>query len=205
MVWKAVVRDCRTASLYCQRSKFARASFIVAAEANDFVAAKRPQSAYRFGGSYHEKTHPHRIVRRSHSGTRKHGRQGVNLLDGGDFEISEIPEWTLQEFASGTGAILNTAELQPWSDMQPVNPTVLWLRAFEGGEDLLENGDHLTNAILSQSVPGVVGETYTFTGDSRWEANYAGGVDILTGGPLNGQAPPTRTNMELAFLTRVAV
>ncbi|MCC6491859.1 MAG: hypothetical protein IT424_02440 [Pirellulales bacterium] len=59
----------------------------------------------------------------------------------------------------------------------------------------------LTTAVLRQTVAAVAGETYTFKGQSRWESNYSGGVEMLSEfGPLGEVASPTTTTMELAFL-----
>ncbi len=62
-------------------------------------------------------------------------------------------------------------------------------------------GGRATNVTLSQSVPATADETYTFTGWSRWESNYSGGVETLDAeGPLGAVASPTETTLEMAFL-----
>ncbi|MBN1854422.1 MAG: hypothetical protein JW829_16950, partial [Pirellulales bacterium] len=127
-----------------------------------------------------------------------------NLLLSGDFEPpgDEVAGWTLEQYASGSGTILNTAELVTWYDTVNSSPYALWLRAFEGGS--APGPDNLTNAILSQTVPGTPGETYTFSGYAKFEMNYSGTADALEigliGGPLVGNPSPTQTVLELAFL-----
>jgi hypothetical protein len=130
-----------------------------------------------------------------------HHAAAQNLLIGGDFEPAggEIPGWNLEEFATGTSAILNTAELVTFNPESGTRE--LWLRAFAGGSD--PGPDNLTNAILSQTVPGIPGESYTFAGSSRWEANYSGGVDFLFDSPLGNVMSPTATTMKLEFLNAV--
>ena len=57
------------------------------------------------------------------------------------------------------------------------------------------------DAIFSQTVAGVAGGEYTASMWSRFEANFAGGVDTLDEASPNGEEPsPTATTLELAFL-----
>lgn len=123
----------------------------------------------------------------------------VELLVGGDFEPSggSIPGWDLQEFATGSAENVDVAQLVGFG---PISGEFdLWLRPFVGGEDPGPN--NLTNAVLSQEVPGTAGESYEFSGWSRWETNYSGGVATLgADGPLGAVSSPTTTTMELAFL-----
>ncbi|QEG35447.1 PEP-CTERM sorting domain-containing protein [Bythopirellula goksoeyrii] len=58
-----------------------------------------------------------------------------------------------------------------------------------------------SNAILSQTVPGAAGETYTFQGTSEFEDNYSGLVDPLYAESPNGAIPsPTITQFRMEFL-----
>ena len=122
----------------------------------------------------------------------------ANLISDGGFNIA-IPYWTLQEYATVSGAELNTGELSVFTDKAHSGTQSLWLRAFAGSTDP-NSPNVLTNAIMSQTVPGSVGEVYTFTGWSTIEANYSGYVSPLPSGPLMGQASPTQTNIKLEFL-----
>lgn len=124
--------------------------------------------------------------------------RAVELLTDGGFEAGGTSPlgWSLEEFATGSGTILNSAEQIGFAPES--TPLDLWLRAFVGGEGA--GPDNLSNAILSQSAAVVAGEEYTFSGYSRWEDNYSGGATTLdAAGPLGAVASPTETNMELAF------
>ena len=121
-----------------------------------------------------------------------------NLLSQGDFEAvgGEITGWTLLESGSisGLGGV-NSAERSTYGQYE--GDYQLFLRSWEGGSG--EDWETV-DAVLSQTVAGTEGETYTFTGWSRWEDNYSGGVSTLTGGPMSGEASPTETNMRVEFL-----
>jgi hypothetical protein len=136
-----------------------------------------------------------------------------NLLDGGDFEPS-IPGWTLQEYATANpNAFVDSADLMPWGIDWDLGESIntIWLKPFAGGADLGPN--NLTTAAISQSVPAVAGESYTFKADSRWETYYSGGVitleDAFCGfiecGPMQGQSSPTSTQLEMVFLDSLGV
>ena len=127
--------------------------------------------------------------------------QAVNLLSSGDFEPSTgpVPGWSLLEFATGSGTTVDAAEAV--TNFTPhTAPFDLWLKSFIGGQD--PNGPNLlSNAILSQTVLASAGETYTFSGYSRWEPSYSGGAGTLDpNSPLGAVASPTTNTMELAFL-----
>ena len=102
-----------------------------------------------------------------------------NLLSGGDFEPpgEEVPGWTLEQFATGSGTLLDTASVENWHAIANGGVNFLFLKPFVGGQS--PGPDNLTNAILSQTAPGVAGETYLFTAHSRWEENWSGGVTTL--------------------------
>jgi hypothetical protein len=129
-----------------------------------------------------------------------------NLLIGGDLEIPsiEVPDWTLQEFRTGSSAAINSVTREGFAN-QPASIAGefgIWFRPWAAGDTSTE----MVNGILSQTVPGVANETYTFTGWSKFEQNYAGGVNFLDFfSPLDpgqtGTVPsPTDTLFELAFL-----
>ena len=95
-----------------------------------------------------------------------------NLLSGGDFELvgSDIAGWNLEEFATGSGAALDTASVVSFAPDSGIRE--LWLKGFAGGNSPGPN--NLTNAILSQTVVGIAGETYAFSGSSRGRPNLFG-------------------------------
>jgi hypothetical protein len=127
------------------------------------------------------------------------------LLVNPDFETPPVlPDWDLAETITGMpGTSINSAQLQDFAN-QPntiAGQTGIWLRGFEGNIGDFMGQNKMINAILSQTVPGMAGETYTFTGWSKFEQNFAGGVDNLNAGPPGNGAPsPTQTSMLLEFL-----
>jgi hypothetical protein len=129
-----------------------------------------------------------------------------NLLVNGDLEIPtiEVPNWTLQEFRTGSAAEINSVTREGFAN-QPASVAGefgMWLRPWAAGDTSTE----MVNGVISQIVPGVPSENYTFTGWSKFEQNYAGGVTTLDFfSPLDpgqtGTVPsPTNTLFELAFL-----
>ncbi|QDT69086.1 hypothetical protein MalM25_20130 [Planctomycetes bacterium MalM25] len=130
--------------------------------------------------------------------------QGVELLTDGGFEYSGLlPGWELEESIYDQTTMMrrdiggvNSAQQQGFGPES--GDFALWLRAFVGGATT--GPDNLTNAALFQSVEVTEGETYTFSGWSRFETFYSGGADTLDpGGPLGGVASPTTNTLELAF------
>ncbi|BBO34627.1 dockerin type I domain-containing protein [Lacipirellula parvula] len=129
-----------------------------------------------------------------------------NLLLNGDLEVQsiEVPNWTLQEFRTGSSAEVNSVTREGFAN-QPASVTGeygIWLRPWAAGDTSTE----MVNGVISQIVPGVASENYTFTGWSKFEQNYAGGVTNLDFfSPLDpgqtGTVPsPTNTLFEMAFL-----
>ena len=124
--------------------------------------------------------------------------QAVNLLQQGDFEIvaDPVPDWTLDSFVHGTNTFINNAEI---SGNDPIEgDRDLFLKPFAGGVEV--GPTNLTDALLSQIVPVTAGQQYTFSGQSRWETNYSGGVTTL--GLFSPAYPtsPTSTTIEMQFL-----
>jgi len=127
----------------------------------------------------------------------------VELLVNGNLEIANIPPgWSLSETVTDMpGISTNAAEIEGFAN-QP-NPAAgqlgLWLRGFAGNQNGLTN--QKINAVLSQTVPGVANESYTFTGYSKWESNFSGAVDTLDLLSPSGEvSSPTESTFELAFL-----
>jgi hypothetical protein len=101
---------------------------------------------------------------------------------------------------------INSAQVQDFADQDPApGGTGLWLRAFEGNIGPNMGLDKAINAVLTQTVAGSGGLTYTFSGYSRWEANYSGGVanldaDKMAPPDMGGPPSPTDTTMRMEFL-----
>lgn len=128
-----------------------------------------------------------------------------NLLINGEFEPAggEAPGWSLQEFVTGSMTAIDSVQIVTSSATQTGVPGErhAWFRAFAGGQTTGPN--NLTNAILSQTVPITAEAEYRFSGYSRFEINYSGGVDTLAAspaGPLGPVTSPTVTEMLLEFL-----
>lgn len=132
--------------------------------------------------------------------------QGIELLSGGDFEVEggDLIGWDLEESIfdqttmtrRGFGTV-NSAQQQNFGPES--GEFALWLRAFVGGQD--PGPDTLTNATLRQEVDVTAGESYTFSGWSRYETFYSGGATTLSeDGPLGAVASPTTGTFSLAFL-----
>jgi hypothetical protein len=128
----------------------------------------------------------------------------IELLTAGDFEttigaVPQVPSWTLQEFrAVDPNAAADTASLEGFANSggSVTGEFGLWVKAFAGNPTA-----GLATMILSQAVPAVPGETYSFKGEALFETYYSGGVETLEAGSLFGAIPsPTRTEFELSFL-----
>jgi hypothetical protein len=129
--------------------------------------------------------------------------RAVDLLTNGAFEPvgGEVPDWLLEEYVSTSLTPINSAELVTSNATQTGIPGErhLFVRAFVGGKDPGPN--NLTNAVLSQVVPISSGVEYNFSGWSRFEANFSGGVDTLSAeGPLGAVTSPTVTELMVEFL-----
>lgn len=127
--------------------------------------------------------------------------RAVELLTNGNLEQAGGGPlgWTLEEFfTTGTGNV-DSAEQIGFADLNG-NPGDLgiWLKPWAGGS---APPGSLVNAVLTQTVPAVAGEGYSFAGWARFEANYAGGVPTLDPTSPFGAIPsPTRTELEFSFL-----
>ncbi|MCA9186179.1 MAG: hypothetical protein R3E01_00030 [Pirellulaceae bacterium] len=124
---------------------------------------------------------------------------GQNLLINGSMDVPNAPlGWDLLETANNPEiGVTNSAEAAGFAAQS--GGLGLWLREFQGL--FIGNGNEQVNAVLSQTVPGTPGESYTFSGWSFFEENYSGGVDVLAPESPSGEvASSTQTMMELAFL-----
>ncbi|MCA9235631.1 MAG: hypothetical protein KDA44_09165 [Planctomycetales bacterium] len=126
-----------------------------------------------------------------------------NLEDTGNL-MTGIPGWDLDEFFTTAAGSPDSASQVTFAN-NPVPPSTtdgsgLWLKPFASGGGTTPYVDNV-NAVLSQVVPAVPGESYTFSADARWELDFSGGNDPLFGtGPLGAVASPTSTNIVMEFL-----
>lgn len=131
----------------------------------------------------------------------------VNLLVNGSLDMPGQHEqdlatgWTLTESPAG----INTATFATFADHTGSGGVGLWYRGFEG--TTFDNPREAVDADLYQTVPGVAGLKYTMTGWARFEANWAGGLDLLPSGGTSGPPrwpantpSPTETIFALEFL-----
>lgn len=133
--------------------------------------------------------------------------QAQNLLTNGNFESvpPEFPGWNVTESVVGHPELVVDSVGQQDFANQPsatAGQAGAWLKEFSGNVGTCCNmQNYQTNAILSQTVPGVAGQQYSFSGWSLFQQNYSGGVDTLDpGSPSGGVASPTTTNFTMEFL-----
>jgi hypothetical protein len=130
-----------------------------------------------------------------------------NLLTNGNFEASgEFSGWMFQESVVGMpGLAVDSIGQQNFANRQGemAGQFGLWLKSFAGHVGTCcDMKNFMTNGNISQTVPGMPNEQYTFSGWSRFEQNYPGGVDTLDPASPGGAAvpSPTDTSMLLEFL-----
>jgi hypothetical protein len=143
--------------------------------------------------------------------------QAQNLLTNGDFESGgESPEflgWTpIEQNVDDPNIAVDSISRVAFADRQspPEDPARqgLWLKPWSGttccgvGTNPPWETNYAVNGQLTQTVPGVPGDTYTFSGASRFEQSFSGGVDTLdSASPFRGGQPsPTDTFISLEFL-----
>jgi hypothetical protein len=124
---------------------------------------------------------------------------GAELLTNPDLDFPNAPPgWTLVETGGTPPTPREAAKQQDFADFDG-GGLGLWLEAFQG--EFFGNGAEAVTAVLSQTVAGAPGETYTFSGYSFFDPFYSGGVDTLEPDSPRGAAPsPTESMFELAFL-----
>ncbi|MCA9189293.1 MAG: PEP-CTERM sorting domain-containing protein [Pirellulaceae bacterium] len=126
---------------------------------------------------------------------------GQELLKSPGLDLSTLSGWDLQTFYSEPGSgVANSAEHSGLGFARFGDTGYgLWLQPYASGDN--ENYVAPVNAVLSQQVAVNEGQTYVFSGMSKWEFNYSGGFDILEpDSPLGAVASPTQTTMEMIFL-----
>jgi hypothetical protein len=135
--------------------------------------------------------------------------RAVNLLANGGFEAPPIAGWTITNTVTGhPGLPIEASSLIGFANRQGEIEGQLgfWMRSFAGNI-----GDYAPatpppnnvagNGTLSQTVPGIVGQVYTLKGWSKYEGNFSGAVDELSGASPSGAIPsPTDTTFTLEFL-----
>ncbi len=137
--------------------------------------------------------------------------QAQNLLLSGDFEPESagVPGWTLEEFYTGQSGTVNSGNVNVATTAQS-GDRHLFLPAFNSGSgtDDLEMPFPFVapiNAELSQIVDVTAGNSYNFSGYSRFEANFSGGVDTIANDPeantpFEGGPSPTKMELIVEFL-----
>lgn len=113
--------------------------------------------------------------------------------------------WNQVENPATAFEILRTP-IAGFSNHTPGGSRGVWLSAFFGEHPgfTAVNPDMIpVDGTISQTVQAQAGATYTFSGWSKFEANYSGGVDTIAAtspGNLAGQPSPTVTEIRLDFL-----
>lgn len=123
----------------------------------------------------------------------------VELLTNPDLDFPNAPPgWTLLETGGTPATPREAAKQQDFAD-QDGGGLGLWLEAFQGL--FFGNGAEPVSAVLRQTVAGIPGENYTFSGYSFFDPGYSGGVETLDpSSPLGPVPSPTQSRFELAFL-----
>lgn len=140
----------------------------------------------------------------------------TNLLENGDFNApppTALDFWDLSIDPEGccgasesnpNGQLLRTPQANFANHTPLPSGTVgrgVWLSAFFGAHPNF-NPDPVS-ATMVQTVDIVGGETYTFSGWTKFEGNYSGGVDTISAtssGFLAGMPSPTKTEISLEFV-----
>ncbi len=133
---------------------------------------------------------------------------GTDLLTNGSLNLGTpdaLDFWNQQEGPQDFtpfNEILRAGPGQTFSNHTPGGSRGVWLSAFFGFAPDWST-DEGVDGIISQTVEAVAGGSYNFSGWTKFETNYSGGVDTITGANppalLSGQASPTRTEIVLEF------
>jgi hypothetical protein len=131
------------------------------------------------------------------------GTGDTDLLINGNLNLGPpdaLDFWNQQEVPATQLEILRTP-IAPFSNHTPGGTRGVWLSAFFGNHPSYEPTP--VDGIISQRVDAVPGATYTFSGWTKFEANFSGGVDTISPtspGTIPGQTSPTMTQIKLEFL-----
>ncbi len=125
------------------------------------------------------------------------------LLTNGDLNLGPpdaLDFWNQVENPATQVEILRTP-IASFSNHTPGGSRGVWLSAFFGAHPSFEATP--VDGMISQTVQAQEGATYTFSGWTKFEANYSGGVDTISAsstGTFAGQPSPTDTEIKLEFL-----
>jgi hypothetical protein len=128
---------------------------------------------------------------------------GTDLLTNGDLNQGPpdaLDFWNQVETPATQVEILRTP-IEPFSNHTPGGSRGVWLSAFFGAHPDFE--DTPVDGTISQTVTAVAGGAYTFSGWTKFESNYSGGVDTINAaspGTFANQTSPTQTEIKLEFL-----
>jgi hypothetical protein len=136
------------------------------------------------------------------------GDPGTLLLNNGDLNLG-IPNaldfWNQAENPVTRDEILRTAG---FANHTPTGSLGVWYSSFFGAHAEYEPDP--VDGSISQTVEAVAGGVYNFSGWSRFEGGYSGGVDIICASSCGGPAPgmglyaglasPTETEIKIEFL-----
>jgi hypothetical protein len=135
--------------------------------------------------------------------------RAVNLLNNGVLEPDPLAGWDVVNTVTGMpGASVNAGDLVGFANHPNAveGESGFWLKGFAGylgeyGPMTPPPNNVATNAYLIQTVPGIVGQTYTLKGWSKYESNFSGAVDSLDLLSPSGEIPsPTATTFNVEFL-----
>ncbi|MBX3424169.1 MAG: PEP-CTERM sorting domain-containing protein [Pirellulales bacterium] len=128
---------------------------------------------------------------------------GNDLLTNGNLNQGPpdaLDFWNQVETPATRTEILRTP-IAAFSNHTPGGSRGVWLSAFFGNHPIFEPTP--VTGSISQTVQAVAGAEYTFSGWTKFEANYSGGVDTISlssPGTIPGQSSPTSTEIRLEFL-----
>ena len=128
---------------------------------------------------------------------------GTDLLTNGDLNLGPpdaLDFWNQVETPATRNEILRTP-IASFSNHTPGGTRGVWLSAFFAAHPTFEPTP--VDGVISQTVTAQAGGVYTFSGWTKFEANYSGGVDTISAaspGTLAGQTSPTHTEIKLEFL-----
>jgi hypothetical protein len=131
------------------------------------------------------------------------GAPGTELLENANLNLgtpSALDFWNQSETPASRTEILRTAS---FANHTPGGTLGVWYSAFFGSHPLFEPTP--VSGQISQTVQANAGDVFNFSGWSKFEGGYSGGVDTICSGAgctglLAGQPSPTQTLIELAFL-----